>query len=65
MPSGFTKFYKQRVLGFFPDEILTGERIELSELQVKREIGCFFRDVFLILAQQPSLRVNDFRYWQE
>jgi hypothetical protein len=59
------KYYKQRIFGFFPDESPIGDPIELSEEQVKREIGCFFRDIFVILSQQPSLRVNDYRYWQE
>jgi hypothetical protein len=59
------KYYKRRIFGFFPDEFPTGDPIELTEEQVKREIGCFFGDVFTVLARYPSLRVNEFRYWQE
>jgi len=59
------KYYKQRVQGFDFTEQSLGDPVELSEQQVKREIGCFFRDVFVILSQHPSLRVNDYRYWQE
>ena len=59
------KYYKQRVQGFDFTEQSVSDPIELSEEQVKSEIGCFFRDVFVILSQQPSLRVNEYRYWQE
>ena len=57
------RFFKRRIDG--AQGISSSDPIELSEEQLRREIGCYFADVCAFLALVKAMRVNEFLYWQE
>jgi len=55
------RFYKRKIDA---EGSYVTDPIEISDQQLRREIGCFFADVIKYLERYGTVRVNEYQYWR-